>query len=231
MESLDMLANNLANASTAGFKADREFYSLYADAEAQAAQIDRPGSTALRQPLVDRPWTDLSQATLTQTGNALDLAISGRGFFSVQTPSGVLYTRNGAFHVSRAGEVVTGDGYKLRTQNGAALTLNPGLAVEISKDGSVQQAGQLRGRLEISEFSAGDLTKTGSNYFQARAGSATASAGSEVHQGKLETSNVTPAESAVRLVSVMRQFEMLQRAVALGGDMNRKAIEEVAKPV
>jgi flagellar basal-body rod protein FlgG len=104
------------------------------------------------------------------------------------------------------------------------------LTVEIGEDASVRQQGAVIGQLEIAEFSGPDaLRKAGSSYFQ----SAAAGAGSSlthVHQGKLEASNVAPAQSAVRLVSILRQFEMLQRAVAIGGDMNRKAVEEVAKP-
>src|SRR5579863_3916134 len=87
-ESLDMLANNIANASSAGFKADREFYGLYTAAEAEGS-----ANSALPQlPLVARHWTDFSQGSLSPTGNSLDLALAGNGFFTVQTASGPLYT-------------------------------------------------------------------------------------------------------------------------------------------
>ncbi len=79
MESLDLLANNIANASTGGYKADREFYSLYAEEENTATM-----------PVIQKPYTDLSQGVLQTTGNPLDLAISGQGFFTVQGPSGPL---------------------------------------------------------------------------------------------------------------------------------------------
>src|SRR5215467_721453 len=88
MESLDLLANNIANASTGGYKADREFYSLYAEA-------DNPAT----MPLIQKPYTDLSQGVLETTGNTLDFAISGKGFFAVQGPRGPMYTRNGNFRV------------------------------------------------------------------------------------------------------------------------------------
>src|ERR1700758_5179085 len=92
MESLDLLANNVANASTGGYKADREFYSLYVAPEAQGSDA------ASTMPVIERPWTDLSQGLLQPTGNPLDLALSGNGFFTVQGPGGPLYTRNGGFH-------------------------------------------------------------------------------------------------------------------------------------
>ena len=85
MESLELLANNVANASTDGYKADREFYSLLYGAEAQDSD---PLST---MPVIERPWTDLSQGPLQVTGNSLDLALSGSGFFTVQGPQGPLY--------------------------------------------------------------------------------------------------------------------------------------------
>src|SRR2546429_990989 len=91
MESLDLLANNVANASTGGYKADREFYSLYVAPE---AADNNPLST---MPVIERPWVDHSQGTLHSIGNPLDLALSGRGFFAVNGPNGPLYTRNGNF--------------------------------------------------------------------------------------------------------------------------------------
>ena len=94
MESLDLLANNVANAATGGYKADREFYSLYADPEA----ADSGSASAM--PLIEKPWTDLSQGVLQNTGGPFDLALSGRGFFAVNGPSGPLYTRNGSFRLA-----------------------------------------------------------------------------------------------------------------------------------
>ena len=230
MESLDMLANNLANAGAAGYKADREFYAIYADAEAvQAANAGISRHVGV-QPVIDRPWVDLSQATLQHTGSPLDLALSGPGFFAVNGATGTLYTRNGSFQVNTAGEVMTGEGHKLRLRNGGTLKIDPTLPIEVGEDAWVRQQGALLGQLEITEFRGPDvLRKAGSSYFQAGA-AGVESAATQVHQGKLEASNVAPAQSAVRLVGILRQFEMLQRAIAIGGDMNRKAVEEVAKP-
>jgi flagellar basal-body rod protein FlgF len=101
MESLDLLANNVANAGTGGYKADREFYSLYAAPEAQDSD---PVST---MPVIERPWIDLSQGIVRATGNPLDVALTGTGFFSVAGPNGPLYTRNGSFHLAADGKLVT----------------------------------------------------------------------------------------------------------------------------
>jgi flagellar basal-body rod protein FlgF len=225
MESLDLLANNVANASTGGYKADREFYSLYVAPEADETEAS---ST---MPLIERPWTDLSQGAVHTTGNPLDVALSGPGFFSVAGPSGPLYTRNGSFLTAADGKLVTSEGYAVRGTGGSPLVVQPALAVEISADGTVRQDGNAIGRLAVMDFTgAGGLAKEGRNYFRAADPvSVPSPAGAVVEQGKLEDSNTGAAESAVRLVSVMRQFEMLQKAVTLGAEMNRQAIEEVAK--
>jgi flagellar basal-body rod protein FlgF len=228
MESLDLLANNVANASTGGYKADREFYSLYVAPE---AQDNDPNST---MPVIQKPWVDLSQGDVHGTGNPLDVALTGRGFFSVQGPGGSLYTRNGSFRLAADGKLVTSDGYAVQTSKGAPLTLQAARPIEISSDGTVRQDGAVIGQLAVVDFtSTAGLSKQGGNYFRltgptAPAPSATAS-GTVVEQGKLESSNSGAAEAAVRLIGVMRQFEMLQKAVALGNDMNRRAVEEVAK--
>ena len=225
MESLDLLANNVANASTGGYKADREFYSLYIAPEAAVA------GESSTMPLIEKPWVDHAQGNLQNTGNPLDVAISGRGFLAVKGPSGPLYTRNGSLRIAADGQLTTGDGYALRDSQGTPLVLKNGRAAEIARDGTVTQDGAVVGKLEVVDFtSTAGLVKQGANYFRAPAGmQAVPAAGASLQQGSLEASNTGSAESAVRLVNVLRQFETLQKAVSLGADMNRRAIEEVAK--
>lgn len=223
MESLDMLSNNLANATTGGYKSDREFYSLYA---APDAAFNDPLAT---MPLVERPWTDFSQGTLRRTDNPLDAALSGRGFFAVNGPSGPLYTRNGGFRVAGNGALITVDGYPVRGRSGAPVNVGTG-SFQIGKDGTVRQEGNVIGQLEIADFtSTAGLVKHGHNYFQSAAPPGTAPPDTAVEQGHLEDSNTGSAEGAVRLIQIMRQFEMLQKAVSLGVDMNLRAIQEVAR--
>jgi len=225
MQSLDMLANNLANSDTGGYKTDREFYNLYVSAETAGAE----DGTAATLPVIERPWTDFSQGMLRTTGSPSDLALSGKGFFAVDGPSGSLFTRNGNFRVTPGGSLVTAEGYPVRTVSGGNLQLQPSGALEVLPDGTVSQNGQTLGRLEIADFSdTSSLTKQGATYFRSAVASQPAS-GAQVEQGKLEGSNVGAAESAVRLVAVMRQFEMLQKAATLGSQMNREAVEEVAR--
>ena len=105
MESLELLANNVANATTEGYKADREFYTLYTAPEAEDSNT---------MPLIERPWIDMSQGLIHETGNPLDLALQGKGFFAVDGPSGPLYTRNGNFRLAGDGRMITSDGYPVR---------------------------------------------------------------------------------------------------------------------
>ena len=227
MESLDMLANNMANASTSGYKVDREFYSLYAAPEASG-----PLSGPDTLPVIERPWTDFSQGELRASGNPLNVALDGKGFFSVSGPSGPLYTRDGSFRLSAANQLVTADGYPVRDTEGNPMTLSSTTPVEILPDGTVRQDGQTVGQIAVVDFAdTAALGKMGHNYFlPADAAAAPVPATAyEVQQGKLEASNASNAEAAIRLVSVMRQFEMLQKAAAMSAEMNRKAVDEVAR--
>jgi flagellar basal-body rod protein FlgF len=224
MESLDMLANNLANASTSGFKMDHEYYTLYSSEEAAGESVTMPE--------IGREWTDLRQGTIQTTGKPLDLAIDGKGFFVVSGPSGPLYTRNGSFRVSSTGAVQTQEGHALQLSDGRPLRLNSVEDVSVGSDGTVMQKNLPIGKLKLVDVpDTSLLVKEGAAYFRAsQPGNAPATiASGVVRQGALEGSNVNTAESAVRMIGIMRQFEMLQRAISIGSEMNRKAAEEVAR--
>jgi flagellar basal-body rod protein FlgF len=229
MDSLDLLANNLANAGTSGYKTDREFYGLFVGSDAENPMGENAVTTL---PVVERGWTDFSQGALQTTGNPLDLALQGRGFLAVNGPNGPLYTRDGSLKVSPSGELVSADGYPVRASEGGTIQVVPGQPIDIGRDGTIQQSGQTIGQLEIVDFkSTASLSKLNGAAFQnTDPQNAPAPATDvQVEQGKIETSNVAVPESAMRLVGLMRQFEMLQKAVSLDADMNKKAIEEVAR--
>jgi flagellar basal body rod protein FlgG len=229
MESLDMLANNLANASASGFKADRESYSTYASEDALAAR--NSGTPAAESPVVDRNWTDFSQGSIVPTGNPLDLALDGQGFFVAQSPSGPAYTRSGDFHIGLQGILSTRDGDPVEGIDGKPIRLEPTQPVEVSSTGEIRQNGAVAGQLKLVTFTAPQsLSKLGNNSFQlAVSDLKPVPATARVNQGNVEAANEQPAETAVRLVSVMRQFEMLQKAMSLGNQMNQQAIQNVAK--
>lgn len=229
MISLDLLANNLANSATSGYKNDREFYGVYSSDDSQNS-VDGGGGAAL--PTVEKQWTDFSPGVLEITGNPLDLAISGKGFFSLAGTKGPVYTRNGSFHLMSTGEIANQDNLPLRGAGGSPIRVSSNKPIYISTDGVVRQDGQPIGTIEVVDFKSTDsLRKTTSTAFEnTDPKNAPSPAGNvEVQQGKLEGSNVPVADAAMRLVGVMRQFEMLQKAIGVSSEMDTKSIQEVAR--
>ena len=228
IESLDLLANNIANAGTAGFKADREYYGTYLSEES----LDGPeGTLPAQSPVIDKNWTDYQQGVITSTGSPLDLALSGPGFFALQTDSGTIYTRNGSFRITPDGVLSSANGDPVLGIDGKSIRLDPKIPILIDDRGEIRQSGAVRGTLSVVDVdNRAALRKMGAVMFRYDAPNPTArQASAKVEQGRLESANSQPAESAVRLVNVLRQFEMLQRAISLGSEMNRRAIEDVAK--
>lgn len=229
MSSLDLLANNLANSATSGYKSDREYYGLYTSEDSENA-VDGGAGTSL--PVVERQWTDFSAGVIAATGNPLDVALDGSGFFTVIGPKGKLYTRNGSLRILSSGELANSDGYPIRNTNGGAINVAAGKQINITREGIVQQDGQSVGQMDIEDFKSYDsLLKTGSASFLNTDPNNVpiAAANVDVQQGKIEGSNVPVATSAMRLVGIMRQFEMLQKAIGISSDMDTKSIQEVAR--
>ena len=228
MQSLDLLANNVANASTSGYKSDSEFHTVYTSEAADADATELP----VTLPMIERRWTDFAQGLLEPTNNPMDFGLSGKGFFVVKGPNGPLYTRNGNFRMSPDGTVVTSDGYPLLGQDGQPVkATDTGQPLQVSIDGSVIQNGQPLGQVHLVDFKDPTaLSKQGNNYYHNVSGKDPLDATeAQIYQGKVEASNVSAAHGAVRLVNVTRQFEMMQKAISIANDMNKEAIEQVAK--
>jgi flagellar basal-body rod protein FlgF len=230
MESLDMLANNLANSSTSGYKTDREFFGLYVSQEAQDEEDIGMAGSPDQLPVVEKQYTDFSQGAIHATGDPLDFALSGRGFFAVNGPTGPLYTRNGSFKLSSSGVLSAIDGLPVRSTAGGTIQTRSQNAFDVAADGTVTQDGQVLGQISVVSFDEPkQLSKQGLNYFhQVDPKFEPAPSTAVVQQGKIEGSNVGAAESSVRLISVLRQFEMLSKAINIGSDMDKQALQEVA---
>jgi flagellar basal-body rod protein FlgF len=217
MQSLDVVANNLANATTAGFKADHSFQLTLSDVQ--------QGGLAKSQ-----NWTDFSQGSLKPTGNASDLALDGPGLFAVTGKTGPLYTRNGNFSVSPAGEFVTPEGHKLQGSGGSTIKVDPARPFAIGIDGTVSQDGISAGQIAVVEFDgANALQKQGGSFYKATGGQAPKPSSSRIVQGSLENSNVGAAESSVEMIGIMRQFESLQKALSLHTEMDKRTIESTSR--
>jgi len=233
----DVTANNMANAATTGFKKDvavnKEFASMLLQRindGPNAPVIGRMGSGAL----VDEIVTTHTAGTYKQTGNALDVALDGPGFFAVATPTGTRYTRSGAFTRNAQGELVTQEGFPVLGQNGPVqLAGANGTAgrVEIAADGRVLIDGDEVDTLRLVEFSdPKKLTKQGDSLFQAASGIRPRTADkTQVRQGALEMSNVNIVGEMVNLIAGYRAYEVNSKAVQAQDQLLDKAVNEVGK--
>jgi flagellar basal-body rod protein FlgG len=235
---LDVVANNLANVGTTGFKRARVAFEdlLYQNVRQAGAnssqQTQLPTGlqigTGVRPVATPRMFT---QGNLQQTGNQLDLAINGQGFFQIQLPDGTTaYTRDGSFHTDANGTLVTSNGFALSP----AITIPANaLAVTIGQDGTVsatvpgQAAPQNVGQIQLASFvNAGGLESRGQNLFVETAASGTASANGPgtnglglLNQGYLETSNVNVVEELVSMIQTQRAYEINSKAIQTSDQM------------
>ncbi len=227
-QALDTIANNLANASTVGFRAGHNvFQSVLADAgNTSGSAFDQAVNN---YGVLSGTTLDLSQGALQKTGNDLDLAIQGSGFFVVQTANGPVYTRNGSFQVSSNGQLITSTGDAVMGDQGTIL-VPPG-PVSISTDGTISSNGAITGKLRVVQFPVGTvLTSVGNTYYSAPAKTATTSTDSSVQQGVLESSNVNPISSMVELINAQRSAEMMQRALSMfNSEMDKTATQDLPK--
>src|SRR6185312_7267656 len=203
---LDVSANNLANVNTSGFKAD-ELLTEEVDDTGASADVDPTDIRFVRDVGLAR---DLSQGEIASTGNPLDVAIEGSGFFMVQGPGGqTMYTRDGAFKLSGEGQLVTADGRPVLNSGGAPITIESetGESPQIGRDGAITVAGAEVGRLGVVMFAApGALSKVGDNLWDAH-GQASEPFDGVVMQGALEGSNVRPVIEITRLIEISRAYQ------------------------
>ena len=219
-QALDLIANNMANASTAGYKTVAPTFRsiLAADSEASQDSAQRlgPVNSAINDfGTLEGTRVNFTQGGLEQTGNALDIAISGQAFFAVQSGSNELYTRSGSFHLSPTGGLVTADGNAVVGDQGP-ITLPPGVTT-ISSDGTISVNGVRAAQLKLVEFpEATPFTPVGRAYYQPPE-TATPLPGttSSVRQGMLEASNVNPVEAVVQLIEAQRAVESLTHAMSM----------------
>jgi flagellar basal-body rod protein FlgF len=227
-QALELVAHNLANLSTTGYRGQQTtFRSLLAGSGAVSAN---PLNAAINNfGGLSGSRLDLTPGSLAPTGNPLDVGVAGSGFFTVQSAQGIVYTRDGSFHLTSAGQLVTSQGSAVLGAQGP-VTLPSG-KVAISSDGTISVDGSVVDQLKLTEFPPGtNLTAVGNATYSAPEGSAVVAADSSVRQGMLESSNVSPTEGVVQLITVQRNTEMLSRALsALDGQLNQIAVQDLPK--
>jgi flagellar basal-body rod protein FlgF len=229
-DALEILANNLANLNTTGFKEEKSFFT-YINQSLAASQNSGDLNATINQSIQARSFLNNEAGSLNATNRNLDIAIAGNGFLAVQTPHGIRYTRNGSLNLNAQSVLTTADGYPVLGANGRAITLGPG-KIDIGEEGDVSLDGEKVDRLKIAAFDdVSVLEKEGNSLFISKKGQeAVKSSDAKIKSGYLEQSNVNPIASIVRMVDIMRHFEAIQKSINLiMNDINPKAIDKLGR--
>ena len=223
---LDTIASNLAEVDTPGYRADRmteqTFRQLYLDRIDQGATAVGPLELG---PVMSRPDIDLTPGPVEETGRPLDVALTGQGFFVVQTPNGERYTRRGAFHQDAAGRLVSLEGWPVLGQNGPISASGP---LSIGPSGQVLSGSQVVGRLRVVGFPAGtQFTREAGTYLAAeQGGTAQPLPNAGLLPGHLEGSNVDLTTTMTDLIAASRLYQAAQRALSTQDQALGRLIEQ-----
>ncbi|MEA2062689.1 MAG: flagellar hook-basal body protein [Gemmatimonadota bacterium] len=242
----DLVANNLANVNTAGYKLDRAFVrelvtaDLYLNEHQIASDGKQPALVNITPPAfrasvgdssqVVQMLTEFTQGAMEVTGNPFNVAIEGDGFFTVETPLGIQYTRNGTFHLGPDGNLVTAQGYTVLGQDGPILV--QGGEAAILPNGDVYVDNIQAGTLRISDFARPyKLNKTTDNFYIPQgAGDAPQEAQNYiVKQGMLEKANANPIDQLVEMIEIQRLFDIGQRAISMQDETLRQAVTQAGR--
>jgi len=227
-QALDGAAGNLANAGTAGYRAERDYFrSAILSPDALNSQLS---TTINAFGVLGGSRLDMGQGALAPTGNPLDLAIEGNGFFAIETKQGIRYTRDGQFERAGDGTLTTQAGEPVLDARNQPVRLPAG-AIAIGSDGAVSVNGAVAGRIALFGFSAADALRAegGNRYIPVDGAEATAATGA-LHQGALESSNQDVIGGSLQLVLMQRQAEMMQKAVSMfSNDLDKAASEDLPR--
>ncbi len=227
--SMDVIANNVANASTPGFKRETaKFEEFVTHVQPSETQTGPQTLSFVKDAGVVR---DLSQGEMTITGAPLDFAINGKGFFAVQTPAGMRYTRDGHFSLDQNGQLVTSDGYAVQG-DGGAITITPDDGnISVGPDGTVSSilngASNQIGKLQVMDFAnERAMNKEGVNLYSTTQ-AATPSTDATIAQRMLEGSNVKPVIEISHMVEVMRAYQAIASLSNSQEQLIRQAIDKL----
>jgi flagellar basal-body rod protein FlgF len=225
---MDIIANNIANASTTAFRNESVLFEEYVvNTDPSSDQMGNQIAFVQDRGVV----RNLAEGEFTQTGNELDAAISGKGYFQVQDPKGnTLYTRNGHFHVDGTGQIVTTKGYPVLDAFGKPLTVNLNdSTINIATDGTITAASGRRGRLGIVTFpNEQAMNAVGDSMFKTDQ-KPTPTQNVKILSGMLEGSNVEPVIELTKMVDVLRSYESTAKLLQTYEDLQRESIQQVGK--
>ena len=226
-QKLDVLANNLANINTPGFKQDKLVFRVPVGAEKEGDShtdhLQGPSAAMARG-----AWTDFSQGILKHTGNPLDLGLDGEGFFCIQTPGGTRYTRNGSFAINGDGVLATKDGHPV-LGTGGEIKIDGG-HVNVDEEGNVSVDGSQVGTLKVvSVPQPASLKKMGNCLFASPGGDEKEAQGVKIRGGYIETSNVNGIKVMTEMIEISRSYESYQKTIQFLNDATKKSISEVGR--
>ena len=212
-DALELTANNLANLNTPGYKGQLEFYRSL-DASMAKHRLTPLNKAVNNYGVLGGSAVDLRNGEFQKTGNDLDLAMEGSGFFVVKTPAGMRYTRNGNFHTDAAGNLLTATGGAVMGALGPVQL--PGGEITISSDGTISQGGAVVATLKLVTFKPGtSLSAEGSSLYKAPAGSELTADDPRLSQGTLESSNMNPVAGTISLMTLQRHAQLLEQALSI----------------
>jgi len=227
MKQLDVIANNLANVNTPGFKRDNiSFESVMAASTLQGTDGSKDSPALTKESYS----IDYTPGAVKVTDNTFDIALDGDGFFAVNTPQGKAYTRQGNFKLDANSKLVTADGYEV-LGNGAPIVINGG-SVSFDAKGKIFVEGQQTGSIDVVDFPKPyDMRKVGSALFMPNSTGATPQPAKNtvVWQGHLEGSNVNTIEEMVRMIETTRSSESCQKMIQNYDQMTGHAVNELGK--
>ena len=237
---LDLVANNIANINTTGFKSDGAVFAEYLPAGAKADQFTAARDRRISFVQDSATWHDMSQGTVQQTGGPLDVALDGDGMLAVQTARGERYTRNGALQLNNLGELVTLSGDKVLGDNGPIILQLTDRDIAITKDGTIKvregnslTTDSTRGKLRIVTFAnPQQLRKDGGSTFAAPDGvtpAPVADGNRHVVQGSIEKSNVRPVIEMARMIEISRAYTQVASIMQQQGDLRKNSIQQLAE--
>jgi flagellar basal-body rod protein FlgF len=221
MREMGVVANNIANSSTTGFRREGVVFSEY------VAAMDEDPSLSMAH--ASGRHVDLSQATISPTGGTFDFAIQGDGFFLIETPDGERLTRAGSFTPSAEGELVTPDGYRLLDAGGAPIFVPPDAkAVALASDGTLSANGQPIAQVGLWR-PADPLALRHQSGTLFVAGDLEPAEDATILQGMLEDSNVEPVSEIARMIEVQRAYELGQKFLDAEDDRVRGVIQTLGR--
>lgn len=222
MREMQIVANNIANSATTGYRQESLIFSEHVSKVARGASLSMAMGN-VRQ-------TSMAQGTLTQTGGTFDLAIEGEGFFLIETPAGERLTRAGSFSPNAVGDLVTHDGFRVLDSGAAPIFVPPDATdLSIAPDGTISTNGRPIGQIGLFQpVDSVNLIREGGVMFRSEAGFEPTEKG-KVLQGFLESSNVDPISQIARMIEVQRAYEMGQSFMQAEDERIRNALRSFSK--